>query len=232
LGLLGVVACAAPPAQQAVNTPAARIAKESLVSLQSNGVSVGAGVALDERRVITNAHVIRQAGGDLLLRPADGGDGVRARVLAVSPRMDLAILEVPAGFRRPAPVVAETPGRGAAVWALGPEGLGRSVAGGQVTRPDVEMRGFGIGFVAGVGALMGFSGGPVVDESGHLVGLTTALPNPGSATALAVVTGVDVVGFAQGSGRQVFVLGITEILAELARLDAVGQARPRSDAGG
>jgi S1-C subfamily serine protease len=228
---MGLFACAAPPAQQAINTPAARIAAESLVSLQSNGVSVGAGVALDDRRVITNAHVIRQAGGDLLLRPADGGDGVRARVLALSPRMDLAVLEVPAGFRRPAPVAAEAPGQGDAVWALGPEGLGRSVAGGQVTRPDVEMRGFGIGFVAGVGALMGFSGGPVVNRYGRLVGLTTALPNPGSATALAVMTGVDVAGFAQGSGRQVFVLGIGEILAELERLDGAGRARPRGGIG-
>jgi S1-C subfamily serine protease len=228
---MGLVACAAPPAQQAINTPAARIAAESLVSLQSNGVSVGAGVALDDRRIITNAHVIRQAGGDLLLRPADGGDAVRARVLTLSPRMDLAVLEVPAGFRRPAPVAVEAPGQGAAVWALGPEGLGRSVAGGQVTRPDVEMRGFGIGFVAGVGALMGFSGGPVVDGYGRLVGLTTALPNPGSATALAVMTGVDVAGFAQGSGRQVFVLGIGEILTELERLDAAGRARPRGGIG-
>ena len=157
---------------------------------------------------------------------------MRARVLALSPRMDLAVLEVPAGFLRPAPIAAAAPGRGAAVWALGPEGLGRSVATGRVTRPDVEMRGFGIGFVAGVGALLGFSGGPVVDGQGRLVGLTTALPNPGSATALAVMTGVDVAGFAQGSGRQVFVLGIGEILAELERLDLAARAGPRSGAGG
>ncbi|MCU0887886.1 MAG: serine protease [Rubritepida sp.] len=221
LGALALVACAAPPAEQAARTPAALVAAESLVSVQSQGVSVGAAVAVDERRLLTNAHVLRQAGGEVRLRRADGSEADYARVIAVSPRMDLAVLEVPEGFVRPALPASRAAQPGEPVWALGPEGLGRALAAGQVLRPRVEMRGFGPGFTAGLGALMGFSGGPVVDGGGRLLGLTTALPDAGTATVLATATGVDLAGFAQGDRRQVFVLSIQAALAEAERLGAL-----------
>ena len=59
-----LVGCAGMPAEQAASTPARRIAAESLVSVQANGVSLGAGVALaspacDGVALVTNAHVVR-----------------------------------------------------------------------------------------------------------------------------------------------------------------------------
>lgn len=225
-GALALVACAAPPAQQAAGTPAGRVAADSLVSVQSNGVSVGAAVAVDARRFLTNAHVLRQAGHEVLLRRADGSDAVPARVVSLSPRMDLAVLETSEGFARPADLALRDPGAGEPVWAIGPEGLGRALASGRVVRPRVEMRGFGPGFTAGLGALMGFSGGPVVDQSGRVLGLTTALPEAGRGMILALATGVDLAGFAEGARRQVFVLGIEEALAEAERLGARRPAAP------
>jgi S1-C subfamily serine protease len=65
---------------------------------------------------------------------------------------------------------------------------------------------------------MGFSGGPVVDRSGRLVGLTTALTAPGTAPVMAALTGVDVEGFWDGARREVFILAAPVIEAELRRI--------------
>jgi S1-C subfamily serine protease len=221
-------ACAGSPAEQAAGTPAARVASHSLVSLQTNGVSVGAAVAVGEGRLVTNAHVLRQAGGDLWLRRTDGGEAVLARVVAVSSRMDLAVLDAPPGFVHPAPLAEEKVRPGQRVWALGPQGLGRSMAVGQVARPHLVMRRFGPGYTAGLGVLMGFSGGPVVDEGGRVTGLTTALPEPGTRRALAMLTGVDVAGFLDGESRQVFVLCIRAAMDEAARMGALPEGRSLS----
>lgn len=224
LAVLAVLAgCAGLPAEQAAGTPARRIAAESLVSVQANGVSLGAAVALagpgcDGVALVTNAHVVRQAGEAVELRRGDGGAAVPARVMAISTRMDLAVLCAPAGFVAPAGVAGALPERGAPVWAVGPQGLGRAVAQGRVARPGARMQGFGSGFTAHMGALMGFSGGPVVDGSGRLVGLTTALAAPGTAPVMAALTGVDVQGFWDGARREVFILAAPAIEAELRRI--------------
>lgn len=210
--------CAALPAGQAEGTPAARVARESLGSLQAGGVSLGAAVAVDERHLLTNAHVLRQAGGQVTIRRADGQAEAPAVLVGTSPNMDLAVLRMPEGFLRPAALASDLPVAGESVWALGPEGLGRALAEGRVARPYVQMRGFGPGFTVRLGALMGFSGGPVVDVSGRVMGLTTALPQPGNAPFLAALTGVDVAGLADGARRQVFVLDIREAMAEVERM--------------
>ena len=221
--LVSIAGCAGLPADQATGTPARQIASESLVSLQSNGVTVGAAVAVACEPcggpvLITNAHVARQAGGLIELRRGDGGDAEPATLIATSSRMDLAVLRAPPGFARPAAMADDTPARGAPVWALGPQGLGRAIAPGRVQRAALRMRNFGPGFTAHMGALMGFSGGPVVDGQGRLVGLTTALTQPGMAPVMAALTGFDLDGVVNGDRREVFVLSIQAIEAELERL--------------
>lgn len=220
-----LAACAPLPAIQAEGTPAARVARESLASLQASGVSVGAGIAVDGRHVLTSAHVVRQAGGVLTARRADGVAETAATLVGTSPRMDLAVLRLPEGFLRPASLAPDIPVEGEAIWALGPEGLGRSLAAGRVARPWIQLRGFGPGFTARLGALMGFSGGPVVDRDGRVTGLTTALPDPGGATILAMMTGLDLVGFAEGDRRQVFILDIREAMDEARRMGALPATR-------
>jgi len=223
--VLASLACAPLPTIQAEGTPAARVARESLASLQAGGVSLGAGIAVDDRHLLTNAHVIRQAGGPVSVRRADGGAEAPAALVGTSPRMDLAVLRLPVGFLRPASLAPDIPTEGEAVWALGPEGLGRALATGRVARPWIQLRGFGPGFTARLGALMGFSGGPVVDREGQVMGLTTALPDPGGATLLAMMTGVDLAGFAEGDRRQVFILDIREAMEEARRMGALPATR-------
>lgn len=230
-GLALLAGCAALPPGQAEGTPAARVARDSLASLQAGGVSVGAAVAVDDRHMLTNAHVMRQAGGPVTIRRADGRAEAPAVLVGTSPNMDLAVLRMPAGFLRPAALAPDLPVAGEPVWAMGPEGLGRALAEGRVARPYVQMRGFGPGFTAGLGALMGFSGGPVVDVAGQVMGLTTALPHPGNAPLLAAITGVDVAGLADGARRQVFILDIREAMAEVERMGiplAVAPPQPGS----
>lgn len=227
MALLLLIGCAPLPAGQAEGTPAARVARESLASLRASGVSVGAAIAVDDRHLLTNAHVIRQAGGPVTLRRADGSAEAPAQLIATSRAMDLAVLRMPEGFLRAASLAPDLPRAGEAVWALGPEGLGRALAVGQVERPYVQMRGFGPGFTAGLGALMGFSGGPVVDGQGRVMGLTTALPNPGRAPLLAAMTGVDLAGLAEGTRRQVFILDIREAMAEAERMGISLAASPQ-----
>ncbi|MBY0335158.1 MAG: serine protease [Acetobacteraceae bacterium] len=215
--LLWLAACGAVPAEQARGTPAGAVAP-SMASLRAHGVTLGAAVAVDGRHLVTNAHVLRRVGDDLVLRSADGLRDAPAEIVAISPRMDLAVLRMPEGFLAPAAAAPGAPVRGSPIWALGPEGLGRAVVAGRVEEPEARMRRFGPGFIARLGVLMGFSGGPVVDAEGRVLGLTTALPEPGATPVLAALTGVDVVGLTAGDRRRVFVLGMGEALAEARRL--------------
>jgi hypothetical protein len=130
--------------------------------------------------------------------------------------MDRAVLEVPAVFApaRPAP---ERPRAGAPIWAAGAPAAGPAVVAGQVLLPAATLPGHGPGFTARLGALLGYSGGPALDAEGRLLGLVTAVPQPGAAPLLAALSGVDLDGLARG-GREVFLLGIAEALAEAARI--------------
>jgi S1-C subfamily serine protease len=168
--------------------------------------------------VLTNAHVARQGGDGLTAHGADGEELGPARILATSTRMDLAVLSLPAEARPASPGSAPRPG--AAVWAVGPQGLGRALAMGAVERPQLRLRRFGPGFTARLGALRGFSGGPVVGRDGRVLGLTTAMSDEGH-TLLGALTGMDLDGLA-GDEREVFVLSIQEALAEARRLSSAG----------
>ncbi len=208
--------CAAPAAQVALGTPAERITATGFAVLRSGGQSRGAVVGFRPGLVLTCAHLLQDGEVAPSLRRADGGE-TTARLVARSARMDLAVLSVPAGFLAPATAASAPPRPGDTVWAAGAPGLGPSVAQGHVEAPDAEMPGFGRGFTARMPALMGYSGGPVVDEAGRLLGLTAALPEPGAAGAIAFLTGADLDGLS-GRPRRVFVLAIRRVEIEAGRL--------------
>lgn len=71
-------------------------------------VSHGSGFAVNPTRIVTNAHVIREALQDDTLRigvvPSEGEGGTFARVVAVSPRNDLALIEIAKGTLRLPPL--------------------------------------------------------------------------------------------------------------------------------
>ncbi|MES2698113.1 MAG: serine protease, partial [Pseudomonadota bacterium] len=59
-------------------------------------VSHGSGFAVDAETIVTNAHVVSEAVSDpdlaIGIVPSSGGDAVYGRVIAVSPRNDLALV--------------------------------------------------------------------------------------------------------------------------------------------
>jgi len=219
LALLGLTACARLPGEQARGTPAAEVAATGFALLSSHGVPLGSAVAVAPDRVLTNAHVVPEGATRLRFTRGDGAAGGEAMVLARSPVMDLAVLSVPAGVLRPVTTAATPPHAGQRLWAVGAPSAGAAVAAGVAEQTAMNLPGHGPGFTARIGALMGYSGGPVVDSAGNLQGLVTALPRPGAAPVLAALTGFDLDGIAQGSpGREVFILSIAAALAEAARI--------------
>jgi len=216
--LLSLAACARMPAEEARGTPLEAVARGGFARLSLAGVPVGSAVAVAPDRLLTNAHVVPEGSEILAFQRGDGGAEGMARVVARSGRMDLAVLAVPAAF---APVPLGGPVRvGDRVWAAGAPAAGAAVSAGTVLRPRVRLAGHGPGFTARLGALLGYSGGPAVDEGGRLVGIVTALPQAGAAPLLAALTGMDLAGMLRGAEREVFLLGVAEVMAEVARVEA------------
>lgn len=147
-----------------------------LLGTTASAVLVGDGIA------VTNRHVVESSIGPLYA--VRGGATHAVRVMARSGAMDLAVLEAP-GLAAPSVRWAEAT-LDAPVWAMGTPILSAPVARGRVenlaawycSRPQAEA---GDGDCRGHTGLMlradgaaGYSGGPVVDAEGRMVGLVAA----------------------------------------------------------
>jgi S1-C subfamily serine protease len=217
--LTGLPACARLPAADARGSPAEAVAARGFALLAARGVPLGSAVAIAPDRLLTNAHVIPAGTSQVRFTRGDGGAAGEAVLLARSERMDLAVLAVPPGLVTPVPPAPAPPHPGQPLWAVGAPAAGPAVATGQVAIPAASLAGHGPGFTARLGALMGYSGGPAVDAEGRLLGLVTALPQPGAAPLLAALSGLDLDGLVRGrAGREVFLLSATAAMAEAAQL--------------
>jgi S1-C subfamily serine protease len=182
--------------------------------------TIGSAVAFDDQYVITNAHVLKAGGVAVQQAVLVRHDGARAavRVLARSERMDLAVLVAPRGFLRPAERLSAGVSEGMAVWAAGSSAAGPVTADGWISRLGMHVPAFGPGMVARMDAALGFSGGPVLDAAGRVVGITTALRDAGPA------------GLPEGARaekrrprREVFLLSIAAVEAEARGLIAAAR---------
>jgi serine protease Do len=144
------------------------------------GAELGSGVIIDKDRgyIVTNNHVIKDA--DEILVRLGAGDDVPARLIGADPKSDLAVLQVKA----PLSVQAEWGDsdhldNGEWVLAIGsPMGFDHSVTAGIVSateRNDVKLTDYESFIQTDAAINPGNSGGPLIDLTGKVVGINTAI---------------------------------------------------------
>jgi hypothetical protein len=159
--------------------------------------STGTGFAVSPTLIVTNYHVIadydRFAGqavaGTLVAVPVSGSRSYTARIIRTNRQKDLALLEIVGGSLPPLTLYTDMPASGTNVWALGfPGNVDRAVGetSADAVRPRIYIRTPGEisgsrpinGIDAYVHSAMihsGFSGGPLVDRCGRVIGVNTFL---------------------------------------------------------
>lgn len=193
LALLLPLAVAAEPAD--VDAAARGVVRVVVIGAEGDKiypVSHGSGFAVTPTRVVTNAHVLGEALEDEELRvgvvPGDGDQAVYAKVLAVSERNDLALLELTGALRLPVLTVAtDTGGADGEVSAVGyPQNVDRAqgleIGDILTSQPAVKSRGYLSGtrpsrqfdtLLHTAPIASGNSGGPLLDGCGRVVGVNS-----------------------------------------------------------
>ncbi len=171
------------------------LARASTVKVEGEAcdtIQDGSGFVVADDTVVTNAHVVAGEPNTTVITP----DGTRlgARVVAFDPRRDLAVLDVARLGLRPLEIGQRDVGAIGAVYGHpggGPlvtspariedriTAVGRDIYGDRPTERDV--------FVLAADIHPGDSGGALIDDQGHVVGVAFAIDpgRPGTAYALA-----------------------------------------------
>lgn len=185
-------------------------------------ISHGTGFAVSPTRIVTNAHVVSEASQDDTLRigivPSEGDGGAFARVIAISPRNDLALLEIARGSLRlpPLALASGAGGTGGEVSAVGyPMNVdlaqGLDIADIFRPQPAVKSRGFLSGerpsrqfdtILHTAPIARGNSGGPLLDPCGRVIGVNSfsADANGGDAEFYFAVSLRELLPFLEGNG--------------------------------
>lgn len=184
----------------------ARTATPSVVSVSRGGAS-GTGVIVRTRGVIlTNAHVVGNA-RTVEIRTADGRT-MEGRVLGRDTSVDTAVVQVAVG-NLPAAALGDSDQLevGQMAIAIGnPLGLERTVTRGVVSAINRDPRGIGLaaGLIQTDAAINpGNSGGPLLDSSGRVIGINTAIlaGTTGLGFAIPINVALDVVEQILTTGR-------------------------------
>ena len=143
------------------------------------GIATGTGFVIAPGFVLTNAHVVEGASDIVILDPNDREKQLVATVVATSENPDLALLQC-SDLEAPAMPLAETmPRRSTEIMVLGYPGgslLGlelKSTRGQITSQADAKIDGGSFLFDANVNP--GNSGGPVIDQTGKVVGVVVAM---------------------------------------------------------
>ena len=183
-----------PALLQQINDEMAAVieeARKSLVQLRNGRQSTGAGTILhSDGLIVTNAHVLGRRSPKVILWD---GRVVPGRILATDRKKDLAII---AAEMKDLPTIkignSQQVRPGQWVVALGhPWGVtGASTAGMVIAvgEPVERLPYPGELIQVGLHLRPGHSGGPMLDENGHLIGINTMISGPGVGLAIPIHT--------------------------------------------
>lgn len=147
-----------------------------LVLVHNGRRGAGAGVLAGEGQVLTNLHVVGRARSVQVVLHDD--TTYNARVIASDPRVDLALLQLPANGNAAAVFSSGTPRPGELVYAFGHPWGQRNVLTGGVLSAVASVRGRN-GEVpilrADVQLAPGNSGGPLLNAAGEVIGLNAMI---------------------------------------------------------
>lgn len=192
--VLGPAAPVAAPSAKIASDPEVLHAGDSVVRVLSTACGLGiegSGWAVEPGVVVTNAHVV--AGAEDTTVTTQDGTQLDATPIYYEPRQDLALLRVGAPLP-PLPISSQRrQGEGAAVlgypengpYALEPARIGE-------TRATISEDSYGNGPVERTitalsgGVRSGNSGGPLVDDGGHVVGTVFAATTSGPRGGFAI----------------------------------------------
>jgi V8-like Glu-specific endopeptidase len=206
----------------------------------------GSGFAIAPNRVVTNAHVVAMAQEGKAVAigviPSQGAQATRARIVAVDPARDLAVLEIEQGSLIPIPLYTGPLDDGAPVAALGYPGnvdLATARSAQDYITPLPPTRSIGIFSnvrpINGITTLLhtaniarGHSGGPLLDQCGRVLGVNSLITRnqEGDSTFAFAVANRELVAFLQRA-HQPFQSVATECIS---MTDRLRQDRERSDA--
>jgi len=206
----------------------------------------GSGFAIAPNRVVTNAHVVAMAqeGKEVAIGviPSQGAQATRARIVAIDPARDLALLEIERGALTPIPLYTGPLDDGAPVAALGYPGnvdLATARSADDYIQPLPPTRSVGIFSnvrpINGITTLLhtaniarGHSGGPLLDQCGRVLGVNSLITHnqEGDATFAFAVANRELTAFLQ-QAHQPFQSVATECVS---MTDRLRQDRERSEA--
>jgi serine protease Do len=194
LVLLAVPSAARPEALDiaAASRGVVRVVIMSTDGSQVTPIGHGTGFAVAPNKIVTNAHVVREAMQDDTLRiaivPSDGGSADYADIVTVSSAKDLALLETTGKLRLPPLTIAgSAAGDGDEVAAVGypmnvDRAQGLDLSDLFRPQPPVKSRGFISGarpsrdvdtLLHTAAIARGNSGGPLLDNCGRVLGVNS-----------------------------------------------------------
>jgi S1-C subfamily serine protease len=179
-----VIALYKSAAPSVVNVTSLRLARDRFnFNLQQIPKGMGTGFIWDtDGHIVTNYHVIE--GADVFQVTLADHSTWRGRRVGGDPNMDLAVLRIDAGKSRLKPItVGDSHSLQVGQWAFAignPFGLDQSLAPGYISALGREIESVGRRPIKGVIQTTapinpGNSGGPLLDSSGRLIGVNTAI---------------------------------------------------------
>jgi hypothetical protein len=195
--VLFVLLLAAPGRADDISVAGRSVVRVVVVAFEEGEVvdfGHGSGFAVAPNRIVTNAHVVALAAQypdnvAVGVVPSEGSQSFRARLVAIDPARDLALLQLDQGSVTPIPLFTGPLEDGAPVAALGYPGnvdLATAQSAEDYINPLPPTRSVGIFSnvrnINGITTLLhtadiarGHSGGPLLDQCGRVVGVNTLI---------------------------------------------------------